>query len=520
MILDDLIKKNKVPTLFIGSGISKRYLNNYPTWYELLRRIALKLGINPMQLNAIKQNIVRQNKLVNNNDVNPLIADELSKKLTEHIINGSSLINDIFNQEEIEKLGNYQCDYFKYLISKEFETYEIKENQTEEIDAFKKIVKKVGTIITTNYDGFLENEIFTNFEVKSEQSQLYYADNYEYETIYKIHGTFQNPNSIIINSNDYRNIEQNSRLFIAKIYNLLMSGPMIFLGYGMNDEDILSILSKFTECFDVKTLQQISKNIIIVDYKEKEKNIIENITYIKSNGKNIPVTLLQTDNFIEIYKYLEKIELYLNPSEVNRYRKVLHKLLKDNENGLNTIKVLGDNTILDVDPNKMVIAIGDNNIINTIQEYGVIGFSFKEIVRKVLYQEELNANLIVEKWYAENVQESYTMPSFYFAKLYKGDFAIQNKFNKNYIYLKNKFDKKFNKMKDLPLDLSLDEIFSCKDKKELSSNEYKNLFISFFKKQISHEQLRIILKGVFLNNNDEILKTNFKELVCLLDYEI
>ena len=57
--------------------------------------------------------------MVNNNDVNPLIADELSKKLTEHIINGSSLINDIFNQEEIEKLGNYQCDYFKYLISKE-----------------------------------------------------------------------------------------------------------------------------------------------------------------------------------------------------------------------------------------------------------------------------------------------------------------------------------------------------------------------------------------------------------------
>lgn len=519
MILDDLIKKNKVPTLFIGSGISKRYLKNYPTWYELLRKIALKLDIKPIQLNAIKQNIIRQNNLENSNDVNPLIADELSRKLTEYIINGSELINDIFKPDEIEQLGNYQCDYFKYLISKEFSTYELKDNKIEEISLFKKIVNKIGTVITTNYDDFLEKEIFSNFEVKYKQSQLYYVDSYEYETIYKIHGTHNSPDSIIINSSDYKNIEQNSRLFIAKIYNLLMSSPMIFLGYGMNDEDVLSILSKFTECFDTNTLLQISKNIIIVDYKENEKNILENITYIKCNGKNIPVTVLQTDNFCEIYKYLEKIELYLKPSEVNRYRKVLHKLLKDNENGLNTIKVLGENTILDVDPNKMVVAIGDNNIINTIQEYGVIGFSFKEIVRKVLFEEELNVNLIVEKWYAENVQETFTMPSFYFSKFYNGDFTLQNKFNKNYLYLKEKFDKKYNNMRILKLEYSLSYFDEFCKKNELSNNDYKNLFIAYFQRQISSEKLREILKTVYLNNNNEIRKTSFKELVCLLDYE-
>ena len=35
-ILDELVKANRVPVLFIGSGISKRYLYGYPSWEELL----------------------------------------------------------------------------------------------------------------------------------------------------------------------------------------------------------------------------------------------------------------------------------------------------------------------------------------------------------------------------------------------------------------------------------------------------------------------------------------------------
>ena len=38
-ILDELIKKNEFPIIFIGSGISKRYLKNYPSWLELLEKI-------------------------------------------------------------------------------------------------------------------------------------------------------------------------------------------------------------------------------------------------------------------------------------------------------------------------------------------------------------------------------------------------------------------------------------------------------------------------------------------------
>ena len=35
-VLDKIVDSKKLPVLFIGSGISKRYLFNYPTWDELL----------------------------------------------------------------------------------------------------------------------------------------------------------------------------------------------------------------------------------------------------------------------------------------------------------------------------------------------------------------------------------------------------------------------------------------------------------------------------------------------------
>ena len=41
-VLDDIVYSNRTPVLFIGSGISKRYLYNYPSWNELLENSFMK----------------------------------------------------------------------------------------------------------------------------------------------------------------------------------------------------------------------------------------------------------------------------------------------------------------------------------------------------------------------------------------------------------------------------------------------------------------------------------------------
>lgn len=37
--MEELIKNNEFPIIFIGAGISKRYLENYPGWLALLKDI-------------------------------------------------------------------------------------------------------------------------------------------------------------------------------------------------------------------------------------------------------------------------------------------------------------------------------------------------------------------------------------------------------------------------------------------------------------------------------------------------
>ena len=43
--LNRVIASKRLPVLFIGSGLSKRYLENYPSWEQLLDRLREIIGI-------------------------------------------------------------------------------------------------------------------------------------------------------------------------------------------------------------------------------------------------------------------------------------------------------------------------------------------------------------------------------------------------------------------------------------------------------------------------------------------
>ena len=48
-VLDKIVENKRMPVLFIGSGLSKRYLYKYPNWDELLELSFRKISDDPFQ---------------------------------------------------------------------------------------------------------------------------------------------------------------------------------------------------------------------------------------------------------------------------------------------------------------------------------------------------------------------------------------------------------------------------------------------------------------------------------------
>ena len=99
----------------------------------------------------------------------------------------------------------------------------------KEKELFQNLKNKVSAVITTNYDQFLEKEIFNNdYTVFRHQYELFSADSYNSAEIYKIHGCVTDADSIIITEKDYKEFTDSRKLVIAKMLTLFSESPIVF----------------------------------------------------------------------------------------------------------------------------------------------------------------------------------------------------------------------------------------------------------------------------------------------------
>lgn len=95
-VLEELIKNNEFPIIFIGAGISKRYLENYPSWLELLEKIWKEIEEKDFysELNIISEEIGADSEKKRDFFTNIKMATILEKK-----------IENKFNKKELEIEG-------------------------------------------------------------------------------------------------------------------------------------------------------------------------------------------------------------------------------------------------------------------------------------------------------------------------------------------------------------------------------------------------------------------------------
>lgn len=271
-VLDKIVDSKKMPVLFIGSGISKRYLYKYPNWDELLKMSFRKINPDPFQYQKYLDTFLRQglSDFEINVKMGSIIENEFNTAFFDRKIKIGNSTNPNWVKKGISPYKMFLSFYFKRLH------VNTSPQLQEELVKFKQLKNKISAIITTNYDLLLENVIFpTDYTVFTYQNELFSTDSYNISEIYKIHGSATNADSIIITEADYKNFAKSRKLIIAKMLTLFAESPIIFLGYSFTDEDVQSIIIEFLECLTDKELENINEHFVFISYKKMKKILLK-----------------------------------------------------------------------------------------------------------------------------------------------------------------------------------------------------------------------------------------------------
>lgn len=308
------------PVLFIGTGISLRYHENSFTWDGLLSKIAYELKNDHEYYLDLKASCeeggkYRLDKVAGllERDFNAQVASDRHGKFKE--------INDVF-YENMSK--NHNISRFKIYVAKLLSTLNIKSELANEIAELKKTRKNIGSIITSNYDCFVErifdfNKLIGNDILLSNP----------YGSVYKIHGCCSMPDKIILTDSDYSVFDDKYELIRAQLLSLFIHNPIIFLGYGVGDENIKKILKTIFTYVEPNSelAYKIRNNFLLVEYEQGNMNEDISEHDIDMDGfSTIRINKIKTDNFLLIYQALSEIHLPISAMDVRKVQSVVKEI--------------------------------------------------------------------------------------------------------------------------------------------------------------------------------------------------
>lgn len=305
------------PILFLGAGISKRYCGQSLTWDELLHEIS---NIVYGDDNAYYTLCFEYNS------DNLLVAEQLEKDFNELCLykKASELIATREQFYAAMKVGIKQSP-FKIYIADKFKTYNINSDKIVEIGMMKQALENVCSIISTNYDGFIEKEL----GFKSLVGNDILLSN-PFGSVYKIHGCYSQPQSLIITKTDYKQFDIQYELIRSELVSMFIHHPIIFIGYGFRDENIQKIVNTIFKYVspNSKQAEQIRDRFLVVEYKEGVQDTIVEDYVVTCDKLEIRLNKVSTDNFIKIYQSIKSLKLKMSVNDVRRIQILMQQAIE------------------------------------------------------------------------------------------------------------------------------------------------------------------------------------------------
>ncbi|MCX5572315.1 SIR2 family protein [Kaistia nematophila] len=306
------------PIFFIGTGISKRYLGA-PTWIELLRSAAARIGLSDQEFQYFRQKT--NDNLI---EIGSILEDKVFEWAWTHGKN-------TFPPEYFSKSPDKSI-FLKHIIALDIQDAAGEANTTadsslrEEIDLLSKT--NPHAIITTNYDDFLER-VFGDYEPVVGEKVIRRDMNLVGE-IFKIHGSMEDPSSIVITGADYENYRIKKKYISAKLLTYLAEHPVFIFGYGLGDTNVTGILQDIGEILGGP--DKLIENVFYIEWRPDAPSLTDfrEEYVVSANGSELRVRAIVTDSFGWIFQCLTETAplKWVNPKLLRAISARFFKLLR------------------------------------------------------------------------------------------------------------------------------------------------------------------------------------------------
>jgi hypothetical protein len=490
MNVKDFIGKYKNhPVLFIGTGISLRYLNSSYNWDGLLSYIALELK------NSEEFYLDLKSKCYENGKYNfEKIAFLLENEFNEILANDRKGKFEDINDEFYKSMKNGRnFSRFKIYISKLFSNMDIKKEKEKELEIFKKTRKNIGSIVTTNYDKLIEN-IFEFSPLVGNDILL----SNPYGSVYKIHGCVSNIEKIIITEEDYTKFDKEYDLIRAQLLSLFIHNPIIFLGYSIEDPNIKKILKTIFSYVDPysELASKIKNNFLLVEYEKDSENTLVADYDINMDDVIIRINKLKTDDFISVYESISNLQLPISAMDVKKVQNIVKDIYAGGD-----IKVSITEDLDSLKNGDRVLAIGSSKTIQYVyQTSGEMISNYFKII------EESNSQLIslIDEL---TIQDSQYFPIFGFSSINPNIKKLTKLKENQKNNIKNTLDRINETCKSSHL--TIEAIYN--DDNISSSNKPNAILWGIINNNFDLDEVENFLK------NTDLKDTNKRRLLCAYD---
>lgn len=481
------------PVLFIGTGMSLRYLKNSYNWNNLLEMVCVELFGNQEKYLDIKAKC----KIDGGFDwpkIATIIETEFNNKLEQDREGKFKEVNDLFysnmaNEVTLSRFKIYIC-----LLLKDYQT---REEMVDEINELIKVRKNISSIITTNYDTFIE-DLF-KFEPLIGNDIIL---SNPYGSIYKIHGCVTDPQKVIITESDYDFFKEKYDLIKAQLLSLFIHNPIIFLGYSITDENIKTLLKTLFRYVEAnsETAEKIKSNFLLVERAKgsRSKTITEHDIEIEGFPL-IRINKLKTDDFKSLYQAISKLHLPISTMDIRKVETVI----KDIHSG-GKIEVSFTDNLSNLKNKDMVIAIGSKDSITVKYQY----LTPTEMMRDYFKIVKDSNKQLIEQINKYSIRENQWFTYFVFSYICD-DIKNIEKHKLNQME-KIRSHAESLQSKNTVVHSSIKKIIS--DNKIADSYKINSIFLSFYLGEINMSEIHN-----YLLNFENKMSTDYRRILCVFD---